>query len=220
MLPKTSNKTGIEKTSKKYFPSIEFRLIVIAMFLLLSVLSNKVFAFDQESISVFVVKESNHQDSIIGFGVSTLHKLNNTDMGISFETSLSNADVVDIQGYEQSYLAWELGAKFGYFSKMFIYAEFGFDFGELAFQDRNEDSDYDSNRSNSSEGYYFHEAALDLRFQVDDYSNDIDAYVGVASGINLGQIQLTAFARYRQIDGEFWKADNQTFTGVKASISF
>jgi len=189
MLPKTSNKTCTEKTSKKYFPSIEFRLIVIAMFLLLSVLSNKVFAFDQESISVFVVKESNHQDSIIGLGVSTLHKLNNTDMGISFETSLSNADVVDIQGYEQSYIAWEMGAKFGYFSKIFLYAEFGFDFGELAFQDRDEDSDYYYNRSNSNEGYY-NEAEIDLSYQVDDYSNDIDAYVGIASGINLGHILL------------------------------
>lgn len=215
-----TTKNPPKKTPSTYFPSIEFRLVCIVIFLLFCMFSNKVKAHEQNRFSIYAINEHNLSDSIVGVGISTLHKINYTNLGISFDTSLSNADVIDINGYEQSYLAWEVGAKVGYFSQVFLYAEFGFDFGELAFQDRDEDSNFYYDDSDVYEGYYYNDVSFDLRDSVDDYSNDIDAYLGVGTGINFGHFQLSAFARYRQIDGEFWKANNQTFTGVKASISF
>ena len=56
--------------------------------------------------------------------------------------------------------------------------------------------------------------------RVDDDSNDIDGYIGVGAGYDFGHFQLEAFTRYRQIDGEYWKANNQVFVGVRAALSF
>jgi hypothetical protein len=217
-----SSKLVNHETSKlkrlTYFPSLEFRLVGIVIFLVISFFSTDISAYERNSFSVYAVSENNLNDSIVGFGVSTLHKINNSNVGIAVDSSLSNAEVVDTYGYEQSYLAWEVGAKVGYFSTLFIYAEFGFDFGELAFQDRDEDVYYYEDSYEDS--YYYDDFDIDIRPDREDYSNDIDAYLGLGTGVDFGHVQLTAFARYRQIDGEFWKANNQTFTGIKTSISF
>ncbi len=202
--------------SAKNVRSIEFKSVCIVLFLCITFFSQDSNAHQRKGVSIYVINEQNVNDSIIGFGVSTLHKVNNSDFGFVVDSSLSNAEVVDNDGYEQHYLAWELGGKVGYFSDVFLYAEFGFDFGELAFQDRDEEEYY---TYASDEGYY-DEFDIDLRPRRDDYSNDIDAYIGVGTGIQLGHIQLTAYARYRQIDGEYWKANNQAFTGFRAAIVF
>ena len=219
MLLETVNNPFPKKTVGHVF-SMNLKALCILFSLFLSFCSKDVLANDTGRFSIFAVNESNLNDSIVGVGVSALHKINDTNFALSVNTSLSNADVIDVSGHQQSYLAWELGAKFGYFSTLFLYAEFGFDFGEFALQDRDEDSYgyYQNNRN--EEVYYYDNYSIDIRPDVDDYSNDIDAYLGIGTGVNFGHLQLSAFARYRQIDGEFWKASNQTFTGVKASLSF
>ena len=53
-----------------------------------------------------------------------------------------------------------------------------------------------------------------------DDANNIDGYVGVGAGIKFEHVQIEAFTRLRQIDGEYWKAENQAFAGVKLSLVF
>lgn len=220
-----TEKTNIYNAKiSQYIPFIEFRLVCVILILIISSLSSSSSAHTTKNFSFYAINEHNVNDSITGIGVSILHSINNTPLGFSIDTSLSNADVIDVNGVEQSYLAWEVGAKFGYFSQVFLYAEIGFDFGEFAFQDRDEESktyheqSYDNSTKNRND--YYNGYGVNISPTVDDYSNDIDAYVGLGTGIDFGHIQLSAFARYRQIDGEFWKANNQTFTGIKASLSF
>jgi len=171
----------------------------------------------KDSFSVFISSEHQSGDQIAGIGVSALLKNSETNFGVSVLSSLANSEVIDNRGINQHYLAWEVGAKFGYFSDVFFYAELGFDFGELALQDRDEDRRYDFHDDNGDLDFT---DFIEIRDRVHDSSNDIDGYVGIGVGYDFGRFQIEAFTRYRQIDGEYWKADNQTFSGVRASISF
>jgi hypothetical protein len=170
-----------------------------------------------ESVSIFISSEHQGEDRVTGFGVSALLKNSESNLGVSILSSIAPSEVIDTRGYNQHYLAWEVGAKFGYFSDVFFYAELGVDFGELALQDRDEDNRH---------GYYDDDGDItfsdfvDLRNRVNDNSNDIDGYVGIGAGYDFGRFQIEVFTRYRQIDGEYWKADNQAFTGIRGSISF
>ncbi len=170
----------------------------------------------EDKLSIFISNEYHDEDRITGIGASVLLKSAESNFGVSILSVIAPSEVVDTRGFKQHYLAWEVGAKFGYFSDVFFYAELGIDFGELALQSRDEDDQYD---------YYDEDDSLLTEFfsninRVKDNSNDIDGYVGIGAGYNFGHFQVEAFTRYRQIDGEYWKADNQVFTGIRASISF
>ena len=211
-------------TALQSIPFMAFRLVGVTLLLLIFSLSNFASAYTDKSFSFYAINEYNLNDSITGFGASIQHNVYNSSLAFSIDTSLSNAEVVDIDGVEQSYLAWEVGAKFGYFSQVFLYAEFGFDFGEFAFQSRDNEGRFYHNESYGdsikNRQDYYNSYEVNISSSVDDYSNDIDAYIGLGTGIDFGHVQFSALVRYRQIDGEFWKANNQTFTGVQASISF
>ena len=137
-----------------------------------------------------------------------------SNFGISILTSIGHAEVTGKDKKQHDYLAWEAGFKLGYFSDVFAYAEFGFDLGELALQDRNEDDDY--RRYSGDEDNDF---IVSNRSRYDE-SNNIDGYVGIGAGIKFEHLQIEAFTRLRQIDGEYWKAENQAFTGAKLSVVF
>lgn len=169
----------------------------------------------QDKVSIFITNEYQSEDQIIGVGVSGLLKSSESNFGVEILSSISTAEVIDTKGFNQDYIAWEVGAKFGYFSKVFIYAEVGFDFGELVLQSRGEDSEYDDQDRNIEIDF-----ADFIDRSLDDQANDIDGYIGVGAGYDFGHFQLEAFTRYRQIDGEYWKADNQVFVGIRASVSF
>jgi len=171
----------------------------------------------QDSFSVFVSAEHYGENQINGFGVSALLKNSESNIGVSILSSIAPSEVIDTRGINQHYIAWEVGAKVGYFSDVFFYAELGFDFGELTLQSRGEDGRYHYHDDDDEFDFI---DFIEIRDRVEDKSNDIDGYVGVGAGYDFGHFQIEAFTRYRQIDGEFWKADNQAFAGIRASISF
>lgn len=224
----TSSEKPLSNSNKTVFPSIEFRLVFILFFFLFTLFNNTAFAKNQDRFSVFVTNEHNGSDYIRGVGISALHKVNTNNIGIEIDTSLSTAEISDGNGGYQDYLAWELGGKFGYFSDIFLYGEFGFDFGELAFQDRGEDNNRrhcqcnneNYNSGNYSSNYYSSGLHSNLYYNTHDESNDIDFYLGVGTGVDFEHLQLTAYARYRQVDGAGWAAEGRVFSGVKLSASF
>jgi len=170
---------------------------------------------------VFLKNEMNGDDYLSGLGVETWLINNDSHIGIAVNSSIGKAEVTDTFHYQHSYLAWDFGIKFGYFSDVFVYAEVGFDIGELLLRDRDED-DYDSYKNDDelNFGELFGVIVLDDYYDDYDRSNDVDAYVGIGMGIKLDNILIEGYSRYRQIDGEYWKADNQAYTGLKLTLMF
>ena len=167
-------------------------------------------ASENEHVSLFIKSEFNDTDSIYAIGASVLIKDNTSNIGISINSSIGPATVNDQDGFKQDYIAWEGGVKFGYFSDIFVYAEAGLDLAEFILDDRDEE-DYEHFHYNDHHEHGHNEY---------EESNDIDAYIGVGVGINFGHVQLETFARLRQIDGQHWKADNNVYSGIQASLSF
>ena len=58
-----------------------------------------------------------------------------------------------------------------------------------------------------------------IKNEVND-GNNISGIVGIGAGVKFDHLQIEAFTRLRQIDGEYWKAENQAFTGAKLSVVF
>tara|TARA_R110000737_G_C14514521_1_gene474248 strand:- start:209 stop:832 length:624 start_codon:yes stop_codon:yes gene_type:complete len=193
-------------------PVIKYIFTPLLMVLFLSAFN--VNAFESPKFGFFVKNEVNNNDHISGVGAEMWLTNRDSNFGISILTSIGHAEVTGKDKKQHDYLAWEAGFKLGYFSDVFAYAEFGFDLGELALQDRNEDDDY--RRYSGDEDNDF---IVSNRSRYDE-SNNIDGYVGIGAGIKFEHLQIEAFTRLRQIDGEYWKAENQAFTGAKLSVVF
>lgn len=202
------------------------KYVLISLLVYLSPLTvNNSFANTVNSMGFFIKTEINDRDYINGIG--TEFWLTNTDssVGIALNTSIGNAEVTDTLNIQHNYLAWDLGIKFGYFSNVFVYAELGFDFGELVLSDHDKDR-YD-NELNFSEflafivldGYTDYHDYTDY-YENYDSSNDIDGYIGSGIGIRFENLVVEAFARYRQVDGEYWRADSQIYSGAKLTLLF
>lgn len=171
-------------------------------------------ASQASKLGIFVKNEVNGDDYISGIGAEVWLTNRDSNFGMSVLSSIGKAEVTDREGDQHDYLAWEAGFKFGYFSDIFAYAEVGFDLGELAFQDRDENHHYRVFYNDDDNDY-----VVANRSHHDD-SNDIDGYIGVGAGFKIEHLQIEAFTRYRQIDGEHWKADSQAYTGAKLSVVF
>jgi len=171
-------------------------------------------AFESPSFGFFIKNEVNDNGHISGVGAEVWLTNRESNFGVAVLTSIGHAEVTGRDNNEHNYLAWEAGVKLGYFSDVFAYAEVGFDLGELALQDRDEDDEL---------GIYYGDDDNDF-VEVNrrryDGANNIDGYVGVGAGFKFDHLQIEAFTRLRQIDGEYWKADNQAFTGAKLSVVF
>jgi hypothetical protein len=177
-------------------------------------------ADDGEHFGFFVKSEVNGDDFINGVGSEAWLLNSETHFGIAVNSAIGNAQVTDIYGYQHDYIAWDFGVKFGYFSDVFIYAELGFDLGELILSDRDGEDDYERYDSDNLVIDLIDALARDNHRRRYDHENDVDAYFGAGIGVKLNQVVVEGFARYRQIDGEYWKADNQVFTGVKLTLAF
>jgi len=192
------------------------KILYIFIFFIFSFAVN---AQTNNNIGFFVKNEIHDSDYISGIGVEAWLINEDTQIGFAVNSSIGKAEVTDEYDYQHSYVAWDLGVKFGYFSDVFIYAELGLDLGELILQDRDED-DYDDEDNQVDLGDILGILVLDDYYDEYDRSNDIDAYVGVGVGLKLENIVIEGYSRYRQIDGEYWKANNQVFTGVKLTMMF
>ncbi len=192
------------------------KILSIFIFLILSFAVN---AQTNNNVGFFVKNEIHDNDYISGIGVEAWLINDETQIGFAVNSSIGKAEVTDEYDYQHSYVAWDLGIKFGYFSDVFVYAELGLDLGELILQDRDED-DYDDEDNQVDFGDILGILVLDDYYDEYDRSNDIDAYVGVGIGVKLENIVIEGYSRYRQIDGEYWKANNQVFSGMKLTIMF
>lgn len=149
----------------------------------------------ENSISLFASTESNSTDIIDSIGVGVITRYGSGPLATQLTMSISSAEVLTTGGYFIDYTAWEASAKFGIFSEFFVYGEIGIDLGELFFDD--------------------------LRYENNNTTyNKIDTYIGIGGGFNLESIRVDFFSRIRNIDGEYWQAQNDTFGGVQVSINF
>ncbi|WP_143764406.1 hypothetical protein [Cognaticolwellia mytili] len=193
-------------------PVIKFIVTPLLMMIFLVVFSAN--AYQSPKFGLFIKNEVNDNDYISGIGAEMWLTNRDSNFGVSVLTSIGKAEVTDQDNIQHDYFAWEAGLKLGYFSNVFAYAEVGFDLGELAFQDRNEDDGYH---------VYYGDEDNDFvsvnRKRYDD-SNNIDGYVGVGTGFKFDHLQIEGFVRLRQVDGEYWKANNQVFSGAKLSVVF
>ena len=191
---------------------IKYLMTPLVVILFLSAFSAS--ASQSPKFGFFIKNEVNGDDYISGVGSEIWLTNRDSNFGMSVLTSIGKAEVTDREGTQHDYIAWEAGFKFGYFSDIFAYAEVGFDLGELAFQDRDEDHHYRVFHNDDDNDF-----VVVNRSHHDD-SNDIDGYVGVGAGFKFEHLQIEAFTRYRQVDGEHWKADSQAYTGAKLSVVF
>lgn len=191
---------------------IRYVLTPLIILLLLSAFNAR--AFESPRFGFFIKNEVHDSDHISGVGAEMWLTNSDSNIGIAVLTSIGHGAVTGRDNKQHDYLAWEAGVKLGYFSDVFAYAEVGFDLGELALQDRNEDDDYHIYSGDEDSDFI-----ISNRRRYDE-ANNIDSYLGVGVGVKFEHIQLEAFTRLRQIDGEYWKADNQAFSGAKLSVVF
>ena len=162
------------------------------------------------STSLFTSYESNGTDFISTIGLST--NLNQGDnFGVQFNTSIATAEVLASDGYLEEYSAWQVGVKAGYFGRVSVFVEAGFDLTEAIFNDVRDDG---HSVVYTSDGVTIYE-------EYDDHSrNDVDIYLGAGAGINLGKLSLEGIVRWRAIDGDYWQADSEFFSGMQVSFNF
>ncbi len=157
-------------------------------------------ATEKVALNLFYSHESNGADYFSSVGVGTTFKQRDTNIGFQLSTSIGNAEVLATDGYVEEFVSWEGSVKLGYFSNLSFYIESGIDLSELFFKDLREDDYYDDYDS--------------------DYHDDLDSFVGVGAGIKTGNLQIDAFYRIREIDSEYWEAESEVFSGIRATISF
>jgi hypothetical protein len=211
--PVINHKNSCENQSAMELHS-KFHLRIAVILILLITVNFESVAFESPHFGFFVKHEVNGDNYIAGVGSEIWLVNSSSNFGASFLTSIGQAQAIDVNGQEHDYVAWELGMKLGYFSDVFAYAEVGFDLGELAFQDRDEDGDYRIYQGQGDSDF-----VIANRSHYDD-ANNIDGYIGIGAGFKFSQLQIEAFTRLRQVDGEFWKADNQAYAGAKLSVVF
>jgi len=158
---------------------------------------------DNASVRLFSTYESNGNDFIEGIGVGLTFKGANSGLGFQLNTSFNNAEVRATDGYIEDYFAWQGSVKMGLFSKVSLYVEAGVDLTELIFHDfRHDDHDYYD------------------EYDHGHYEDDIDVFVGVGAGLQLGKLKVEGFSRLREIDSRYWEAESEVFTGVQFSFNF
>ncbi len=162
------------------------------------------------SSSLFTSYESNGTDFISTIGLAT-NLIQNDALGVQFNTSIATAEVLASDGYLEEYSAWQVGVKAGYFGRVSVFVEAGFDLTEAIFNDARDDGHSVVHTSNG----------VTIYEEYDDHSrNDVDIYLGAGAGINLGNLSLEGIVRWRAIDGDHWQADSEFFSGMQVSFNF
>ncbi len=179
--------------------------VLMVMLMLFSATS----AASHGKFNFFAKSEWANDSEIAGAGIEFIGKNPRTHFGFGVSASLSHAEVLTKSHYYEDFLTLDTGVKFGYFSDLFVYGEFGVDMFELVFKDARDDHHY---HYYDDEGRY-HEHYV-------SHNDELDAYVGVGIGIKLEHLEVSAFSRYRQIDARNWEVHDNVFSGVKVSLSF
>jgi len=162
---------------------------------------------------VYLHHDANDSDYYSSVGVEIIHRQLNSNFGFSVTSSFGYARVMDTYENHHSFIAWEGGMKLGYFSNFSLYAEFGVDLIELAFNDRSDDDYPHIHKTYNTD---FENDNFDYR----DTDNDTDGYIGIGSSIMFEQLKVTGFIRLREISGYNWQAQNHTFSGIELAVVF
>ncbi|WP_232787912.1 hypothetical protein [Paraglaciecola sp. MB-3u-78] len=156
------------------------------------------FSYANHPFNVFIKREFNETDSIIGFGATASIGSPNSLLKGELISSFNYAEILDDTGEMQDFLSLDTGVRLGVYGKAFIYIEAGFDTLELFLDDvRDDDNFYDPQEN-----------------------NQIDGYAGLGAGINAENVRIEGFVKARQIDGDYWDSDKQIFYGLQFSLFF
>jgi hypothetical protein len=156
------------------------------------------FSYANQPFNVFVKREVNATDSIIGLGATTLIGPKHSVVKGELVTSLNYAEISDEFGVMHDFISLDTGVRLGVYGKAFVYIEAGFDAFEILLEDaRDDDRFYDSQENNT-----------------------IDGYAGIGAGVNARNMRIEGFVKARQIDGHTWDSDKQIFYGLQFSLSF
>ncbi len=162
------------------------------------------------SKSFYTSYESNGADFISTIGLAT-NLIQNDEFGVQLNTSIVTAEILATDGYLEEFSGWQVGVKAGYFGRVSMFVEAGFDLTEAIFNDIRDD---EHSVVYTSDGVTYYE-------EYDEHSrNDVDIYLGAGAGLNLGKLSLEGIVRWRAIDGDYWQADSEFFSGVQLSLSF
>ncbi len=178
------------------------KVVILCSIMISAAVQTSANAGEQHDGRIFYSYESNGGDYINAIGVGVTHKYHHSNLGFQLNTSLGYAEVLAQDGFLEEYTSWEASARFGYFSKISLFVEFGIDLGEALFEDYRYDRDD-----------YCH-------YDEYCYQDDIDGYVGFGAGIKAGPIAVEGIVRAREIDSRYWEAESEVFTGVQVSLNF
>ncbi|MBB1329349.1 hypothetical protein H5087_08280 [Pseudoalteromonas sp. SR43-7] len=153
---------------------------------------------DMPNTGMFIKSEFNGDSSITSAGLEMMVKQNYSNFGVVFTSAIGAAVIDNKQGEQEEFITWDNGMKLGYFNDFFIYAELGLDLFELAFKNDRGDNTYQIEKSN----------------------NDIDGYAGIGAGYHFKPFKIEIFTRARQIDGDYWEAQEHIYSGVQLSFTF
>lgn len=157
---------------------------------------------NERSGRLFYSYESNGADYISSVGIGTTQKYAGSNLGFQLNTSLGYAEVLAEDGYLEEFTSWEASARFGYFSNISVFVEFGIDLAEALFEDFRYDND---------DHCHYDEYC---------YQDDVDGFIGVGAGVKAGPIQVDGFVRAREIDSRYWEAESEVFSGIQVSLNF
>jgi hypothetical protein len=164
----------------------------------LSIIFFSSFSYANHPFNVFVKREFNATDSIIGFGVTASIGPTHSLVKGELVSSLNYAEVFDETGFMHDFVSLDTGVRLGVYGKAFIYIEAGFDAFEIFLDDARDDDNFYDSREN----------------------NVIDGYAGLGVGINSKNLRVEGFVKARQIDGDTWDSDKQIFYGLQLSWLF
>jgi hypothetical protein len=164
----------------------------------LVVISFSSFSYAAHPFNMFVKREFNATDSIIGVGATALIGPSNSLIKGELVSSLNYAEVFDEYGFMHDFISLDTGVRLGVYGKAFFYIEAGFDAFEVFLDDaRDDDNFYDYREDNA-----------------------IDGYAGLGAGFNAKNVRVEGFVKARQIDGDTWDSDKQIFYGLQFSLFF
>jgi hypothetical protein len=156
------------------------------------------FSYAQQPFNIFLKREFNATDSILGFGATASIGPTHSLVKGEFVSSFNYVEVLDETGVMQEFLSLDTGVRLGFYGKAFIYIEAGFDAFEMFLDEGRDDDNFYDSREN----------------------NKIDGYAGLGAGVYANNVFIEGFVKARQIDGDTWDSDKQIFYGVQLSLFF